>query len=61
MNIIDTWLKSFSALPPPEKVGWVFVCIIMMLTLFPEIKFVFFNTVAVIRGVIRFIRGRVMK
>lgn len=41
MNIIDTWLKSFSALSPPEKVGWSFVCIIMMLTISPEIKFVF--------------------
>ncbi|EKQ0890600.1 hypothetical protein P4Q63_002054 [Salmonella enterica] len=61
MNIIDTWLKSFSALPAPEKVGWVFVCIVMMLTLSPEINFVFFNIVAVIRAVIRFIRGRVMK
>lgn len=41
MNIIDTWLKSFSALSPPEKVGWSFVCIIMILTISPEIKFVF--------------------
>lgn len=61
MNIIDTWLKSFSALSPPEKVGWFFVCIIMMLTISPEIKFVFFKTVTVIRAVIRFVRGRVMK
>lgn len=61
MNIIDTWLKSFSALSPPEKVGWVFVCIIMMLTISPEIKFVFFKLSNVIRAVIRFVRGRVMK
>ncbi|EDX2836322.1 hypothetical protein B6B07_000808 [Salmonella enterica subsp. enterica serovar Berta] len=61
MNIIDTWLKSFSALSPPEKVGWSFVCIIMMLTISPEIKFVFFKTVDVIQAVIRFVRGRVMK
>ncbi|HCM1846758.1 TPA: hypothetical protein N3A29_003458 [Salmonella enterica subsp. diarizonae serovar 16:z10:e,n,x,z15] len=60
MNIIDTWLKSFSALSPPEKVGWVFVCIIMMLTISPEIKF-FLKTVTVIRAVIRFVRDRVMK
>lgn len=61
MNIIDTWLKSFSVLSAPEKVGWVFVCIIMMLTISPEIKFVFFKLSNVIRAVIRFVRGRVMK
>ncbi|EEJ5313331.1 hypothetical protein Q1B87_003812 [Salmonella enterica] len=61
MNIIDTWLKSFFVLSAPEKVGWSFVCIIMMLTISPEIKFVFLKTVTVIRAVIRFVRDRVMK
>lgn len=51
MNIIDTWLKSFSVLSAPEKVGWVFVCIIMMLTLSPEIRFVFCKVITVIKFV----------
>lgn len=41
MNILETWFNSFTAQPAPEKVGWVFVCIVMMLTLSPEIKFIF--------------------
>ncbi|EBD0364533.1 hypothetical protein QY625_004873 [Salmonella enterica] len=57
MNIFETWFKSFAALPAPEKVGWVFVFIVMMLTLSPEIKFVFCK---IIFG-IKFIAGRLMK
>ncbi|HAF5680832.1 TPA: hypothetical protein G8N93_005538 [Salmonella enterica] len=57
MNIFETWFKSFAALPAPEKVGWVFICIVMMLMLSPEIKFIFGK---IISG-IKFIAGRLMK
>ncbi|EGK7840604.1 hypothetical protein L1O59_001671 [Salmonella enterica] len=57
MSIFETWFKSFTVQPAPEKVGWIFVCIVMMLTLSPEIKFIFGK---IISG-IKFIAGRLMK
>ncbi|EJC8750119.1 TPA: hypothetical protein N2997_004361 [Salmonella enterica subsp. diarizonae serovar 48:i:z35] len=57
MNIIEAWFKSFAALTVPEKIVWVFVFIVMMLTLSPEIKFIFCK---IISG-IKFIAGRLMK
>ncbi|HAF1609396.1 TPA: hypothetical protein G8M64_003694 [Salmonella enterica] len=57
MNIIEAWFKSFAALPAPEKVGWVFICIAMMLTLSPEINFIFCKMISGIK----FIAGRLMK
>lgn len=56
MNIFETWFKSFAALPAPEKVGWVFICIAMML-ISPEINFIFCKMISGIK----FIAGGLMK
>lgn len=42
-GIIEEWFKSFSVLSAPEKVGWVFVFIVMILTLSPEIGCAIFS------------------
>ncbi|EBS5930386.1 hypothetical protein DU918_20560 [Salmonella enterica subsp. enterica serovar Saintpaul] len=56
-GIIEEWFKSFSVLSAPEKVGWVFVFIVMILTLSPEIIFIFCKVISGIKFITERVRN----
>lgn len=56
-RIIEEWFKSFSVLSAPEKVGWVFVFIVMILTLSPEIIFIFCKVISGIKFITERVRN----